>query len=80
MGSGGGVETNIEPSICPGCCIGCGLYLLESEGVESDEKRRKVMHRKMSVVNDGKLCRFGTNLHEYYYEREALSNSVGGKE
>lgn len=62
-------------SICPGCSIGCGLYLVESE----EGEKRKVLHRTTSPMNEGKLCRFGTDLHAYY-ERETMINSVDGKE
>lgn len=68
------MEMKTHSSICPGCSIGCGLYLVESE-----ERGIKVLHRKNSAVNEGKLCKFGTNLH-MYYEREVLNNSVEGKE
>lgn len=64
-------------SICPGCSIGCGLYLLESE--EGEGKRIKILHRKNSAVNEGKLCEFGTHLH-VYYGREALNNTADGRE
>ncbi len=70
----------INPSICPGCSIGCGLYLVESEVEEEGRKEKiKVLHRKTSAVNEGKLCKFGTHLHAYY-GREALNNTVDGRE
>ncbi len=71
------VEMKIKSSICPGCSVGCGLYLLESE--EGEEREIKILHRKNSAVNEGKLCKFGTDLHTYY-EREVLNNSVEGEE
>ncbi len=64
-------------SICPGCSIGCGLYLAESKDGEANKMR--VLHRKNAAVNEGKLCKFGTQLHTYY-EREALNDTVDGSE
>lgn len=69
----------INSCICPGCSIGCSLYLVESEVGEGAKEKIKVLHRKTGAVNEGKLCKFGTGLHAYY-EREALNNSVDGKE
>ncbi len=68
-------EMKTNSSICHGCSIGCGLYLVESE----EGEKRKVLHRTTSPMNEGKLCRFGTDLHTYY-ERETMINSVDGKE
>jgi len=64
-------------SICPGCSIGCGLYLLESE--EGERRGLKVAHRTVAPMNEGKLCKFGMQLPAYY-DKDALHNSVDGKE
>jgi NADH dehydrogenase/NADH:ubiquinone oxidoreductase subunit G len=71
------MEMETKTSICPGCSIGCGLYLLQAE--EGEERKIKILHRPTSPMNEGKLCKFGTDLH-MYYEREVLNNSVDGKE
>ena len=68
-------EMKVISSICPGCSIGCGLYLM----VDREEKKIKLLHRKNSAVNEGKLCTFGTHLPAYY-GREAQKNAVGGRE
>jgi NADH dehydrogenase/NADH:ubiquinone oxidoreductase subunit G len=47
--------------ICPGCSLGCGLYVNE-DGTEID-------YRRNTVVNQGKLCKFGVSL-PHYYRRE----------
>ncbi len=71
------MEMETKSSICPGCSIGCGLYLLQAE--EGEERKIKILHRPTSPMNEGKLCKFGTDLH-MYYEREVLNNSVEGGE
>jgi|Deesub1362A_J573_1020465.scaffolds.fasta_scaffold00082_75 predicted molibdopterin-dependent oxidoreductase YjgC len=69
-------------SVCPGCNFGCGLYLQpkDEEMIALDYRRGilEVDFKKGSEVNEGKLCKFGVELPEYYANKAV--SKVDGSE
>ena len=64
---------SVHSTICPGCSIGCGLYLMKNEVGCS------VLHRKVSPVNAGKLCKFGMHLPRFY-SRSRMRTTIKGRD
>lgn len=65
---------NVYTTVCPGCGFGCGVYLRELMP-EGENHILNIDYRKPSPVNEGKLCRFGVKLPEYFEQTEYNSDS-----
>jgi len=58
-------------TICPYCGCGCGLYLEVLDG-----KVFNVLPSKTSVVNRGRLCIKGWNVHEFIHHPNRLKKPL----
>jgi len=54
------ISLKVIDSHCPGCSILCGVHIIE------DGDTVDIEFMKHSVINHGKLCRFGVELPSYY--------------
>lgn len=63
----------VYTTACPGCGFGCGVYLRELYP-KGENHILSIDYRKTSPVNEGKLCRFGVTLADYYENAEFCLN------
>ncbi|MDY0267170.1 MAG: hypothetical protein RBQ94_05955 [Methanimicrococcus sp.] len=65
-------KENVYSTVCYGCGFGCGVYMRELEtkavktGTSCGAPILNIDYRKVSPVNQGKLCRFGVQLASHY--------------